>query len=167
MNTYSVAVHYGRLPTEMRNAPVEMVRRAQRAGVAAALPYVHRRLSLVTPSNIGLARSSVTMETSFASPARGFVGYSGMASTYIGFVNDGTRPHWPPIAAITLWATRKFGLAAGSPEALRAGYLVARSISRKGTKAQRFVEALVAKERSRVQQMMIDAMLAELHKAGS
>jgi len=167
VNTYSVTVRYGRLPTEMRAAPVEMVRRSQRAGVSAALPYVHRRLSLVTPSGAtGIARQSVTMETSFANSAHGFVGYSGMASTYIGFVNDGTRTHWAPIAPLKLWAKRVVGNEAFAYYLQRriAGVIPGRP---GGTKAQQFVEKLVAQERSRVQQMMIDAMLAEFHKTGS
>lgn len=45
------------------------------------------------------------------------------------YVEKGTRPHFPPIAAITPWAKRK-GI---SP------FLVARSIARKGTKAKPFM----------------------------
>lgn len=49
---------------------------------------------------------------------------------YAQWVHDGTRPHWPPIAAITPWAISK-GL---SP------YLVARSIARKGTKSNPYLQ---------------------------
>lgn len=53
----------------------------------------------------------------------------GTNTTYAPYVHEGTRPHWPPIAAITPWARKK-----GIPP-----YLVARSIARKGTKAQPFL----------------------------
>jgi hypothetical protein len=46
------------------------------------------------------------------------------------YVHEGTRPHWPPIDALRGWAARH-GI---SP------YLVALSISRKGTKAVPFLK---------------------------
>lgn len=88
----------------------------------------------------------------------GFVGYAGMASTYIGYVNDGTAPHWPPIAPLAYWAARKFGLSVGSPEARRAGYLVARAISRRGTKPVHFIEKVVNDDGPQARQLMADAI---------
>jgi hypothetical protein len=166
MREYGISVTMGRLPREMRNAPAHMVERSQRAAITAALPYMQRRLSLVTPTGAtGKARQSVTMERGLTG-ATGFVGFGGAPSLYMGFVNDGTRPHWPPIEAMSYWAARKFGYPVGSPEARRMGYLVARSISRKGTKPQRFIETLVARERGRVQAMMSGAALQALHERG-
>lgn len=46
------------------------------------------------------------------------------------FVERGTRPHWPPIAALAGWA-RRHG---------RNAFLVARAISRYGTRAYRHAE---------------------------
>jgi len=46
------------------------------------------------------------------------------SSRYGGFVDKGTRPHWPPIKALEPWA-RRHGIPA---------FLIARSIARKGTK---------------------------------
>lgn len=166
MKGYGISVTYGRLPREMRDAPAAIVKRGQKAALAVALPYMQRRLSLVTPTGAtGKARQSVTTETGFTGD-HGFVGYGGYPSTYIGFVNDGTRPHWPPIEAMAYWAARKFGYAVGSAEARRMGFLVARSISRKGTKGQHFIETIVARERSRVQAMMYGAVLQKLHERG-
>lgn len=57
---------------------------------------------------------------------------------YAAFVHEGTRPHFPPISALEKWSKRK-GLNAGA---------VARSIARKGTKAQPFMrEAVENKEK--------------------
>lgn len=155
MSAFEFNVTMGRLPKELRDSPGAMNLRARRAAVSAGMPYLMRHLALATPTGAtGKARQSVTMESSIGQPVRGFVGYGGMASTYIGFVNDGTHPHWPPIAPLAYWAARKFGYAVGSPEARRAGYLIARSISRKGTKAQKFIEATVARDRSPVQKLM-------------
>ena len=49
---------------------------------------------------------------------------SDMSDRYAIFVEKDTRPHWPPIAAITPWALRHN----------MEPYLVARSIAKKGTK---------------------------------
>jgi len=49
---------------------------------------------------------------------------------YALFVHEGTKPHWPPIAAITPWANRH-----GIPP-----FLVARSIATKGTKPHPFFQ---------------------------
>lgn len=49
------------------------------------------------------------------------------------FVAKGTKPHWPPIKAITKWANRK-GIAP---------FLVARAIARRGTKANPFFDNAV------------------------
>ncbi len=45
------------------------------------------------------------------------------------FVEDGTRPHWPPLAAIAPWAADH-----GIP-----AFLVARSIARKGTQGKKML----------------------------
>lgn len=50
------------------------------------------------------------------------------ADKYAGFVELGTRPHWPPISAIEPWAQRH-----GIP-----AFLVARKISIEGTKPRPF-----------------------------
>lgn len=48
------------------------------------------------------------------------------------FVEVGTRPHWPPVAPLEKWARLKLGKKG-------IGYLIARKISRQGTKAQPFL----------------------------
>ena len=142
MSQAGIRVTYGALPQSIMDGEPSALMEAKRAAVNAALPYLQRRLALATPSGAtGKARQLVAMELSVQpSSVVGFVGYAEPASGYMGFVEDGTRPHWPPIAAMQLYAARKFGYLVGSPEARRAGYLIARSISRKGTKAQHVVE---------------------------
>lgn len=160
--TASIRVQYGRLPATIMADPQGLYRVTGRAALAVGLPYVQRRLALNTPSGAtGKARQSVTAETGLGSaPIRGFAGYAGMASLYIGFVNDGTAPHWPPIGPLQYWAARKFGLPVGSPQAKRAGYLVARKISRKGTKPRQFIEQVVTKDGPQARRLMTDAINA-------
>ncbi len=59
-----------------------------------------------------------------ATGAKTVVKPSSVADKYAIFVEENTRPHWPPIAAITPWA-RRHGI---EP------FLVARAISIRGTK---------------------------------
>jgi hypothetical protein len=155
-----IHVGYGTLPAAIMADPQALYRVTGRAALAAGLPYVHRRLALATPSGAtGLARASVTSESGLGvAPVRGFVGYAGMSSRYIGFVNDGTRPHWPPIGPLAYWAARKFGYPVGSAQAQRAGYLVARAISRRGTKPRLFVERVVIKDGPQARRLMSDAI---------
>lgn len=159
MSDFDINVTLGRWPKELRDQPRAIALRSQRAAVSAGMPLLQRHLALATPVGIGLARASVITRMESGMTVRGFVGYSGMPSRYINFADTGTRPHWPPIAPLTLWAARKFGYAVGSPEAKRMGYLVARKISRKGTKAQMFIENTVTRDRAQVQKIMADAAL--------
>lgn len=49
------------------------------------------------------------------------------------YVRGGTRPHWPPVEALIPWVVAKMGLSGKAAE--RRAFLVARGISRHGTKA--------------------------------
>lgn len=51
---------------------------------------------------------------------------------YGGVIEYGSRPHFPPINAMTLWAQRKFGLDA--IQAKKVAFAVSKAISLKGTK---------------------------------
>lgn len=54
-------------------------------------------------------------------------------------VRGGTRPHFPPIAALIPWVIKKLGIF-GEKEARSVAFLVARKISRVGTKANPYHE---------------------------
>jgi HK97 gp10 family phage protein len=71
----------------------------------------------------------------------------GPTAAYWPFVTGGTKPHWPPIAAITPWAHRH-----GIPP-----FLVARAIARHGTKAHPFVQESFDHNWSRIQEFFAAA----------
>lgn len=75
-------------------------------------------------------------------------GVTGTASGYALPVEIGTKPHFPPIAPIALWAQKKLGVT--PEEAPRAGYLIARKISRVGTQGQHMFRDGFAAVRSQV-----------------
>ena len=168
---YGIRVTYGALPRAIMDARHDpaLVRRAQREAVAAALPYLQSKLARATPEGAtGKAGQMVTADLD-ATPAGpvGFVGYAEPAAGYMPFVEYGTRPHWPPRAAMELYAARKFGYPSGSPEAKRAGYLIARKISRYGTPAQHVVENVANANRAAAQKLMARAAIGVFHIAGA
>jgi hypothetical protein len=167
---YGVRVAYGALPKAIirdTDRP-EIVRQAQSEAIGAALPYLQRRLALATPEGAtGKARQLVVVERSMLGDEPvGAVGWAEPASGYIAFANDGTRPHWPPRAPMEFYAARKFGYPVGSKEAKRAGYLLARRISRYGTKAQHFFEGVVESSRDQAEALMARAALDVFHRWG-
>jgi hypothetical protein len=58
---------------------------------------------------------------------------------YAGFVEAGTRPHFPPPSALLLWVKKRFGVA-NEKQALSIAFAVARGIAKRGTQARRMFE---------------------------
>ena len=68
-----------------------------------------------------------------------FAGVVGTPLIYGDAVENGTRAHWPPSGALELWVTRKLGISGA--EAADVAFLVARKISKRGTRpGQRMFE---------------------------
>lgn len=78
--------------------------------------------------NTGRLRASITPEVrQSGEEVQGIVGSN---VTYAPFVEFDTRPHWPPIAALRVWAERHHANA----------FLVARAISRRGTIGKHYLQ---------------------------
>ena len=105
--------------------------------VAPAVERMLRRAALtiegeakgLAPVDTGRLRASIT---SVVEPDRAVIA---PAVFYGAHVEFGTRPHWPPLAALQPWASRH-GFPAGSPGA----FLVARAIARHGTRPQPYMQ---------------------------
>jgi hypothetical protein len=83
-----------------------------------------RAIKLNAPVDTGRLRNSVGMISRLS-------GLQATVATNVKYarpVNDGSVPHFPPVAALNPWA-RRHGIPA---------FLVARAISRRGTKATKF-----------------------------
>lgn len=70
---------------------------------------------------------------------------------YAAFVEFGTRPHWPPVAALQPWARRH-----GFPNA----FLVARAIARRGTRAHPFMGPALAHSKARITALVGEMAMA-------
>lgn len=96
------------------------------------------------PVDRGVTRSSITPSVeSRNNSTTGVVGSNQMPALYM---EKGTRPHWPPLAALEAWA-RRHGTTA---------FLVARAISRRGTKARLFLQKALDSNQSRIVRLFND-----------
>jgi len=99
---------------------------------------VQRGAKINAPVDTGRLRASITPEIrTMGNEVQGVVG-SNVA--YAPFMELGTRPHWPPIAALEVWAQRHGTTA----------YLVARAIARKGMKAREFLKKAFEDAKDRI-----------------
>jgi hypothetical protein len=116
-----------------RRAPALVIGELNQAIHVSAL-VVQRMARKEAPADRGILRNSIKI--SFR-PLSATVAPSGASAKYAVPVHEGSKPHFPPIKALTgkeealdLWA-RRHGIPA---------WAVARSIARKGTKANPFMQ---------------------------
>lgn len=86
-------------------------------------------------------------------------GSVGTALEYAEPVELGSKPHFPPIAPLVDWARAKFGLP--EDEARSRAFAVARTISKKGTKAAHMFAQAAELTAPQIQQIF-DSALAEI-----
>ncbi len=92
----------------------------------------------LAPVDTGRLRASITPAVSdYPDRVEGVVGSN---VKYAPYMELGTRPHWPPISALEVWA-RRHGTSA---------FLVARAIARRGTKARQFLQKAFEQNQSRI-----------------
>lgn len=89
-----------------------------------------REAKLLTPVDTGDSKGSIysDVQGGFSGVRGGIQGIVGGTQKTLVYLEDGTRPHFPPVSALRGWAKRVLG-----DENL--AFVVARAISRRGTKA--------------------------------
>ncbi|MBU1621822.1 MAG: hypothetical protein KKF27_20770 [Gammaproteobacteria bacterium] len=70
-------------------------------------------------------------------------------------VRQGTKPHFPPYRALIPWVMKKLGIAT-EKEAASVAYLVARKISRVGTRANPYHRHVVEENSFRIRQLITE-----------
>ncbi len=155
MSDLTVQVTLGAIPEKIAQSPQAVARVLAYAGMEEATEYLRGRLALNTPSGAtGIARNSVVPSVEqTATGVEGHLDYSEPASGYIAFVDQGTRPHWPPYEPIAYWARRV--LRTDDPRVVRA---IQRKIARSGTKAQKFVEKTAEEDGPQAQRVFAAAV---------
>lgn len=117
----------GRLPDDLKDACV----RGLRSTAARGVGIVVGEIEAVKAVNTGQLKTSV--------------GYRPLAdgaeinvdAPHAVFVEEGTRPHWPPGRPIFEWVMRK-GLAATEADGVKITYAIQSAIAKNGTKPRRF-----------------------------
>jgi phage gpG-like protein len=100
--------------------------------------YVQRDAKINAPVDTGILRASITPEvTSQGTEVMGIVGSN---VVYAPMQELGTKPFWPPAAALEVWA-RRHGMDA---------FLAARAISRRGLKAVKFLQNAFETNREKI-----------------
>lgn len=74
---------------------------------------------------------------------------------YTRAVDEGTKPHFPPFEALIPWAKRH-PMAGVKPEA--SAFLIARAISKRGSKARNFIKPVITPAKAQAIAMMKDAL---------
>ena len=104
-----------------------------------------------TPVGVsGILRASIGTRVSLGTDASTLVlgeVYTGAQAPYAIFVEEDTRPHWPPWgsgSSLALWAQRVLGNA-------KLAFVVARKISRVGTKGRHFMRDALAQVRPTIE----------------
>lgn len=131
----------------------DVTRRELLAAMTQGTLLVERETKERIPKVTGKTAASVSSDA-FAT-AVGVIGVVGSSQPALLFVEEGTKPHMPPVAALVPWVRAVLGVDRKRERSV--AYLVARKIARKGTQAQRPMgEAAVATE-SQVLRMFEDA----------
>lgn len=72
----------------------------------------------------------------------------GANAKYAVYVEEGTRPHWPPHDPIVRWVVKKLNI--HGPPAQKVAYAVQYKIAHKGTKARPFLEVAFRAHRNKI-----------------
>lgn len=120
------------LAAGLRQAPA-YTDQVLRAAMTEATLLAQREWQDNLPRVSGLTAKSITSDV--ASTTAGVLGVVGSSQPSALFVELGTRPHMPPVAALEPWVKAVLGIRE-KKEVKRVAYLVARKIAREGTPAQ-------------------------------
>lgn len=140
------------LQAGFRQAPDMTNREVLATMTEVTLLMQHEVQDLMPVGATGLTRASITADA-FSTPtgAIGVVASSQPAAVYLEL---GTKPHMPPVAALVPWVSAVMGLR--DEDAKRVAFLVARKISRVGTKAQKPFSRAIEALRGQVDRMFED-----------
>jgi HK97 gp10 family phage protein len=94
------------------------------------------------PVDTGRLRASIMPEV--VQRDKVITGIVGSNVTYAPYMELGTRPHWPPLKALEVWARRHNTVA----------FVVARAIAKKGTKARKFLWDAVQSNRNKIAEIL-------------
>lgn len=127
---------------KMQKIAEELHGRRMMEGMTRAALLVERDAKLKAPVDTGALRQSITHEIRVQGAGNGATveGVVGSNKVYAAAVELGSKPHWPPPGVLDAWAERH-GVNA---------FLVARAISRRGTRPRRFLKQAFDKNKPEI-----------------
>ena len=124
-------------------ADPEFIKGPAKEFLEKASALVERSAKEKVPVDTGRLRQSIASEIQ-TTKAR-----IGSNLTYAPFVEFGTRPHFPPLAAMQPWAVRH-----GFPTGRQGAFLVARAISIHGTKPRPYLFPALEENKSEIEGLL-------------
>lgn len=140
----------------LERAAAELHGEQMLAGMKKAALLVEGDAKRNAPVDMGLLRASITHEIrTEGAGGRTVTGVVGSNKTYAAAMELGSRPHWPPVEALQVWA-RRHGMDA---------FLVARAISRRGTKPRLYLQRAFESNKPRIVDILGQAVSGVVRKA--
>lgn len=122
-------------------------------GMRQATLLVERDAKRAAPVDTGRLRASIASQVRVEGTS--VTGVVGSNVVYAAAVELGSRPHFPPPGALSAWASRHGGM---NP------YLVARAISRRGTRPRHFLKGAFEQNKARITRILGDTVSAIVRK---
>jgi hypothetical protein len=113
-------------------------REARIAKITEALMVIEREVVIRTPYGAGPIHLREAWTDRVSVSGERVMGVFGNPLEYAEPVELGTKPHFPPIGPIEHWVERKLGIEGSDARAV--AFLIARAISRRGTKGAGMLE---------------------------
>ena len=107
---------------------------ARRSRITEALLLLERAVKQLTTEGAGPIHLRDTIFQQVSLRGESIRGIVGTPAIHGEPVERGTRPHFPPVAPIQFWVEKKLGMT--GKEAKSVAFLIARAISKRGTKGQ-------------------------------
>ena len=148
--TSAVQQQLDQLPQQLQRGIERGLRRATELLRAAVSTLAQSPLGVSAPGAFGeYAGSLTTAVVDENGRPVGRVFLAPPADRYGMFVEVGTRPHFPPPAALEGWVRRRLGIT-GNREVREVAFLIGRKIARAGTPGRLFFERALDNNESRV-----------------
>ena len=126
----------------------EISRDVRISKLTEALNLLEREIKKKTPYGAGPIHLRDTIHEKVRASGKKVIGIIGTPLQHGEPVELGTRPHFPPTGPIQFWVERKLGIT--GKEAKSVAFLIARAISKRGTKGAKMFEEGFGEAESRV-----------------
>jgi len=126
----------------------EAAKKAKEAGITEALMLLEREVKMRTAYGAGPIHLRDTIHGKVRAEGERTFGILGTPMQHGEPVERGTKAHFPPVGPLAFWVEKKLGYT--GKEARSVAFLIARAISRRGTKGIHMFETALKQNEARV-----------------